>query len=286
MNTDEDTSELSVFEDRLAFLGLVRDHLEADEAENSLMLGFLENQAPDSRSGLKLLVYLHRSEKIVGVACMTPLNVIVSRGMIHGATQLVAVLRERHDDPPGLVGPLEAVDQVADAWLAARGCARGAEIDQMIYELRSVTHPTGVAGTMRTMTENDVELVTQWCLGFHLEALPHEPYTLQEAQENARARPAKGWTYIWEVEGTPVAMAALARPTRHGVTINAVYTPPEYRRHGYASALVAKLSEEGLRQGKEFCMLYTDLANPTANAIYRRIGYQPVSRSKRLQLQY
>jgi predicted GNAT family acetyltransferase len=52
------------------------------------------------------------------------------------------------------------------------------------------------------------------------------------------------------------------------------------------SALVAALSDEGLRRGKEFCILYTDLANPTANAIYQAIGYRPVSRSKRIRFQY
>ena len=52
--------------------------------------------------------------------------------------------------------------------------------------------------------------------------------------------------------------------------------PPERRRHGYASACVAALSERLLSEGRRFCFLYTDLANPTSNAIYQKIGYQPV----------
>jgi predicted GNAT family acetyltransferase len=55
-----------------------------------------------------------------------------------------------------------------------------------------------------------------------------------------------------------------------------VYTPPEYRRRGYASASVAALSQSLLNQGHQFCFLFTDLANPTANHIYQDIGYQPV----------
>ena len=56
-----------------------------------------------------------------------------------------------------------------------------------------------------------------------------------------------------------------------------MYTPPERRRRGYASALVAALSQEQLDAGKEFCFLYTDLANPTSNKIYQDIGYEPVA---------
>ena len=71
-------------------------------------------------------------------------------------------------------------------------------------------------------------------------------------------------------------MAGSARPTRRAIAVNAVYTPPEWRRHGYATACVAELSGLLLRRGFEMCVLYTDLANPTSNAVYTRIGYQPV----------
>ena len=55
-----------------------------------------------------------------------------------------------------------------------------------------------------------------------------------------------------------------------------VYTPPALRRRGFASALVAAVSAVGLASGKEVCVLYTDLANPTSNSIYQKIGYRPV----------
>ncbi|MEO2005035.1 MAG: GNAT family N-acetyltransferase [Candidatus Poribacteria bacterium] len=48
---------------------------------------------------------------------------------------------------------------------------------------------------------------------------------------------------------------------------------PELRGRGYASALVAKLSQHMLDSGFSFCVLYTDLANPRSNAIYEKIGY-------------
>ncbi|MFO7545350.1 MAG: GNAT family N-acetyltransferase, partial [Trueperaceae bacterium] len=49
------------------------------------------------------------------------------------------------------------------------------------------------------------------------------------------------------------------------------------RRRGYATALVAAVTQAMLDEGRRFCSLFTDLANPTSNAIYQRIGYRPVS---------
>ena len=65
--------------------------------------------------------------------------------------------------------------------------------------------------------------------------------------------------------------------TPNGTRVGPVYTPPEHRGHGYASALVAAASQAQLDEGIQFCFLFTDLANPTANHIYQAIGYEPVS---------
>ena len=48
------------------------------------------------------------------------------------------------------------------------------------------------------------------------------------------------------------------------------------RGRGYASALVAAISQAELDAGRRFCFLFTDQANPTANHIYQAIGYEPV----------
>ncbi len=56
-----------------------------------------------------------------------------------------------------------------------------------------------------------------------------------------------------------------------------MYTPPELRGRGYATSVVAELTEQRLATGLAFCFLRTDLANPTSNAIYASIGYEPVA---------
>lgn len=282
----EDQVALTLYENRHDLLTDVRAHLEANEAENGLLLGFLSQSAPTPSAEPVFLARIHRGDDTVAVVYLTAVNLIVSRDAQLAAGPLIRALLDRGLDIPAIVGPKDDVEHIATAWTRARGCMAGPSVEQMLYELRTIDWPTGVPGRIRVMTQEDVDLVAGWAWGFHQEALPDDEFTEAAARDNAAARPATGFTYLWEVDGTPVAMAALSRPTRRGITVNAVYTPHEHRRHGYASALVAALSAEGLRRGKEFCVLYTDLANPTANAIYQAIGYRPVSRSKRMRFEY
>ena len=100
-------------------------------------------------------------------------------------------------------------------------------------------------------------------------------YFMSYTDRMAQQRIASGEIFMWD-DGEPVSMAGSARPTRRGICINAVYTPHPQRKRGYASACVSALSQLLLNRGYEFCMLYTDLTNPTSNAIYQAIGYEPV----------
>jgi len=79
--------------------------------------------------------------------------------------------------------------------------------------------------------------------------------------------------YFWTVSGVPTSMAAWSRDTKYSMSVSSVYTPNEYRRKGYASKIVANLSQELLNRGKKYCTLFTDLANKTSNHIYSEIGY-------------
>ena len=77
-------------------------------------------------------------------------------------------------------------------------------------------------------------------------------------------------------------MSGFGGPTPSGIRIGPVYTPPELRRRGYASALVAALTASLLESGRRLCFLFTDLANPTSNSIYQQVGYRPVTRRRRM----
>ena len=154
-------------------------------------------------------------------------------------------------------------------------------MQQGIYALDAVVPPPPPPGAPREATPADRELLVRWWGEFGLEALSAVE---QDEEQNGRsvdhklAAPGNGIA-LWEVGGEPMSAVGYGSPTPTGVRIGPVYTPPEFRGRGYASALTAHVSTEQLAAGRSFCFLYTDLANPTSNRIYQAIGYEFVCES-------
>jgi predicted GNAT family acetyltransferase len=55
-----------------------------------------------------------------------------------------------------------------------------------------------------------------------------------------------------------------------------VYTPPQLRARGFGGAVTVAATRLALERGAEKVVLFTDLANPTSNALYQKLGYRPV----------
>ena len=93
----------------------------------------------------------------------------------------------------------------------------------------------------------------------------------------ARDKLSYGGVTVWEAGGGPVSIAGVTRQVAGMVRIGPVYTPPEARGRGYASAATAAVAAAPRsRRARRRSLLYTDLANPVSNSIYQRIGYRPV----------
>jgi predicted GNAT family acetyltransferase len=61
------------------------------------------------------------------------------------------------------------------------------------------------------------------------------------------------------------------------IRVAPVYTPAPLRGRGYAGAATTEVSRAALAAGADEVLLFTDLANPTSNGLYQRIGYRPVA---------
>jgi uncharacterized protein len=110
---------------------------------------------------------------------------------------------------------------------------------------------------------------------FFRESMQDAPIGDEQVRENAARGVEAGDLFVWENDNL-VTMAMRNRPTPNGIAISYVYTPPDQRRKGYASACVAALSQLLLDSGWKMCSLFTDLQNPSSNRIYMNIGYKPV----------
>jgi len=122
----------------------------------------------------------------------------------------------------------------------------------------------------------DDELIVDWLDGFLVEAFGYAPDRAARVGYLREIVDAGGRFVLWTVDGLPVSMARVHAPAVGTSRIGPVYTPPEHRRHGYAAGVTAAASQWALDQGARRVVLFTDLANPTTNRLYPRIGYRPV----------
>ena len=270
--------EVRRLEDPAGFLEAASPLLITDEARHSLIFGIVATlrNHPSFYPEHGLWLALDGSE-IMGAAVRTPPhNLVVARPRDELALDALA---SRIDDaPPGVVAALPEAERFAAAWSARTGAEPQTHRAQGIFQLDRVEPVSGVAGRMREAQSSDRPLQIEWWRAFAEEALGETPDEESVARAvDHRLRAGDAGTVLWE-DGEPVSFAAYGNPTPNGIRIGPVYTPPERRRHGYASALVAELSERLLTE-RRFCFLYTDLANPTSNKIYEQIGYRRVCES-------
>lgn len=268
--------ELTRFADVDDFLAAAGDFLVAREAEHNLLLGVCQNvrDTPEAFTAPPYFATVTDGDRVVAVALQTPpFQLVLSEIDDPAAIPLLADdLVGR--DLPGAVGPVEHVRPFMGE-RTARGAPRARlKTSERIFRLTAVTPPRPVAGQARVAEPSDRTLVARWLDAFMREALEDEPSDIEAMTDRWLSR--RGRTlHLWE-DGEVVSLAGVGSQTPNGVRIGPVYTPPEARNRGYASALVASISQRAFDAGRRFCFLFTDLANPTANHIYQAIGYEPV----------
>jgi uncharacterized protein len=268
------------FADSTAFAHRVEPFLLRHEAEHNLALGIIGGlrRFPQPPWQPPYLALVERPGEVVAVAVRTALQLILSCiEAIHAPEaldRLVADVASEGEVLLGIVGPPAVARAFAERWSVTTGRPTERTTAMRIYQLDAVLPGTAVPGALRPATPADADLVTRWVSAFRVDI--GEPAEADAARRTTDDRIHTGGLYLWET-GQPVSMANAGGATPHGIRINLVYTPPEYRRRGYASACVAALSRAMLEAGRRFCFLYTDLDNPTSNHIYQDIGYQPVA---------
>jgi uncharacterized protein len=279
-----DTVRLS---DPAAFFAEAEPLLLADEARHNLILGVagVIRDSPGHYQARDFWLVRDGSVTVAAALRTPPYNLILAQPR---SPQALAALADAVADEelPGVVGAEPEAVEFAELWTRQTGIPARTNMRQGIYELERVEPPAALPGSARVATAGDRELVLRWFLAFTDEAL-HEGGPGRDRAEvmldHRLASPTAG-ILLWEDGGEPVSFAGWGGPTPNGIRVGPVYTPPELRGRGYATALTAELSQRLLDGslfggGRRYCFLYTDLANPTSNAIYERIGYRRVAES-------
>jgi hypothetical protein len=272
-------NQIKFFPDAGQFLERVKPFLLRREAEHCLILGLLDGLRAGDQWGTvpPLMALVENHDEVAAVALMTPPhNLIIS--WTADDSILDAIARELHAKAvavPGVNSSAEIARKFALNWSELSGHSFRVQMAQRIYQLRQVTSETRAAGRLREPNQSDDALLREWRAAFSIDAEGMDPGQAREAA--ALPLPKSRRLLLWEVEHTAVSMAGYAGPTPNGIRVAWVYTPPENRGKGFAGACVAALSQKLLDDGRKFCFLYTDLANPISNHVYQKIGYEPVT---------
>ncbi len=249
-----------------AFLG-------AGEIENNVILGIVRALRDKPEDGAVMLGVVDGSVPKL-VAVMTPPHrLVVSNGETAALGCLAECLRRGGVRPPGVVGPVEMSEAFAATWRECSGDTVTPATEMTLYIADNVTMPDPVAGEFRRADDGDTDRVAEWTSDFSDE-LNMPPTAQAQRRKAARDGVARGELFFWEVDGAPASMAGFRETAAAGARVNLVYTPSAERQKGYASACVAHLTRHLLSSGISRCVIFADVANPTSNGIYRRMGYK------------
>jgi predicted GNAT family acetyltransferase len=261
------------------FLAAAGEFLNAERARNTVVLTVTETRRATgalSPDGTQLFGWWHDDERdaVSGAFLHTPSYPLLLSAM--PATAVRALASELADAKQPLTG-VNAEEESARAFAAVWRGHTGADVRtgrrMRLFRLGELAWPEPAPdGEARAATRTDRDLVISWFDAFARDVNDPERDHEKEADE----RLSYGGITLWQVDGAPVSMAGVTRTVGGMVRVGPVYTPPGQRGHGYAAAATATVSKAALSAGISDVVLYTDLANPTSNAIYQRIGYRPV----------
>ena len=245
-----------------------------NEVQNNLPISFILNeQEHDTSSWLLATVKDENDGVVLTAACTPPFNIVLyetgNRPDDAAVKLLSDELKSMGYSLPGVLAEQGLSRRFAEAYAGSGAFSR--HISMNIMRLDKVNETPKAPGFCRPLREADLFFVPYWELAFNVDCHLNEG-SLQDKTNQVKARIGRDIQYLWE-DGYPVSQAHQGKKTPGGAGISGVYTPPQYRGRGYASSVVAELSQILLARGNTFCFLFADAENPISCGIYRKIGF-------------
>ncbi|HEU4622327.1 MAG TPA: GNAT family N-acetyltransferase [Burkholderiaceae bacterium] len=258
-----------------------------DEANHTVAINALNQVAAHATRGWAIgpsrptarLVIARRDGEITALALQSQVNIFPCGD---DAQALTEIARSWPDGSAlrTVVGPRDA----ALAFAAGLPCTAREHMRLLLFELTGLPIAGDARGRFIHARLANLEVLTVWQRMFM-----HEARVLARDGDDPRRlirnRIVADEVRMWlDERDEPVCYAGIVRIAPHGARIGPVYTPPTFRRRGYAQALVAHICMEERVRGGRVISLFTDTANPTSSAVYRRVGFRSLNEHVHLEL--
>jgi len=262
------------YRDTVGFAAETLEILLEDEVQNNLPISFAMDESADAKDWFLASV----KDEDGGIALTAvwtglPYRIVMyeTRNAANdAAVQLLSnELKSLGLPLPGVMAEQSLARRFAEAYAGAGGFQHQMSIN--IMRLDKVADFPRAPGHSRLLREEDLYFIPYWERIFQ-EECHIEVFDIPGNVKRVIDHLGKDIHYIWE-DGCPVSQNYNERCTPNGAAISGVYTPPQYRGKGYASSVVADLSQTLLDRGYKFCYLFADASNPVSCGIYRNIGY-------------
>ena len=275
------------FDDVDAYLVAVQPMLRADVVRHTVPLLALRGYRLGSfRGAPPVFLAGYDGDTLVGLAMRThpwPVVVLVApdvRDRDRVAGELGRAVAELGTALTGQAfsGPTADIAPAAAAWTKRTGVALRTSMQLMLHRLEQFEPAPPTVGSARRAGLADLDLLVRWQDEFAWLVHPEQrhrpdPDGVRRSLDNGAM-----WMIWSDPDGRPVSLAVAGAVVAGCSRIAPVYTPREFERHGYGTAVTSAAVQTARAVGAGEVILFTDLANPTSNAIYHQLGFRPVER--------
>lgn len=269
--------------DPILLLKDAEEFLISDPVHNNLILTLLKyGRNVDNVGGYWTV---NDNKNVIGVCVQPAINSrgIISSMPIKAIQCLVEEISKSNIRLSGIGGEINTVGSFAGEWAEKNKTPVIPFLGLRLYKLESEIASISVKGDLRKATKEDRDILIDWVYDFTVESGEYQENSDQDVLDKHRYDTSQfidlniSAGNVW-LFGNPNPVSMLIRtPEVHGVVrLEKVYTPPEHRQNGYATACVSHISNQIQDDGCS-CILYSDLNNPASNSIYRKIGYNAIA---------
>lgn len=245
---------------------------------NMRIAGFID--AGEPYQGTYAAAY--ENGEIVAVVAHFWNGILIFQAPDHLEVLLSGVVKASGRSIKGLIGPTVQVDN-AKVFLGLGKDDYQVHESEKLYglSLDALIEPEMLSKGIvngRLANLSDVELLTRWRVAYSIETLGEtdSPELWQHCQDSVE-RAIKG-NNIWVLEenGRFVSTTAFNTAIKEAVQVGGVWTPPQFRSHGYARAAVAASLRDARADGVPKAILFTGEDNIAAQKAYEALGFRHI----------